>query len=94
MESMSTGMTWGRPGEKVGFIDHATMATLGQGLIMSYTQLGSDRFEVEFAASVPAALAVGDALENLTWAPDFTARDSMFGTCRARGSWFQLPAKW
>ena len=93
MESMSTGMTWGRPGEKVGFINHATMATLGHGLIKSYAQLDRDRFEVEFAAFVPDGLAVGDALENLTWAPDFTARNTLFGTCRARSLLVSTPGK-
>ena len=32
MEGMSTGMTWGRPDDKVGFIDHETMATIGEGV--------------------------------------------------------------
>lgn len=93
MEGMSTGMTWGRPGETVGFIENASLATLGQGAIKTYTRIDRDRFEVEFAAAVPDELEVGDALENLTWVPDFTARNTMFGTCRARGLLVSTPGK-
>ena len=93
MEGMSTGMTWGRPGERVGFIDHASMATIGQGTIKSYTRIDRDNFEVELAAAVPDQLAVGNALENLTWAPDFTVRDTLFGSCRARGLLVSTPGK-
>ena len=93
MEGMSTGMTWGRPGEKVGFIQHASMETLGQGSIRAYTRIDRDHFEVEFAAAVPDGLKVGDALENLTWAPDFTVRNTTFGCCRARGLLVSTPGK-
>jgi hypothetical protein len=52
-----------------------------------------DRFEVEFAAAAPEAIKVGDALENLTWAPDFTARNTWFGSCRARGLLVSTPGR-
>jgi hypothetical protein len=93
MESMSTGMTWGGPGDKVGFLDHSSMATVGQGTLQSCTRLDRDRFEVEFAAPIPEAIQVGDALENLTWAPDFTVRNTMFGSCRARGLLVSTPGR-
>ena len=93
MEGMSTGMTWGRPGEKVGFIEHASMASRGQGSIKTYTRIDRDRFEVGFAAAVPDDLEVGDALENLTCAPDFTVRNTTFGSCRARGLLVSTPGK-
>ncbi|MCX6996708.1 MAG: alpha-1,3-galactosidase B [Kiritimatiellaeota bacterium] len=93
MEGMSTGMTWGRTGERVGFLDPKSMATIGQGAIKSYARIDRDRFEVEFAAAVPAGLKAGDALENLTWAPDFTVRNTMFGSCRARGLLVSTPGK-
>ena len=93
MEGMSTGMTWGRPGEKAGFIQHTSMATIGQGAVKSYTRIDRDQFEVEFAAAVPDGLEVGDAMENLTWAPDFTVRNTTFGCCRARGLLVSTPGK-
>jgi len=93
MESMSTGMTWGRTADKVGFIDHASMATIGHGAVKSYTRIDRDQFEVEFAAAVPDELKTGDAAENLTWSPDFTVRDTTFGSCRARGLLVSTPGK-
>jgi len=93
MEGMSTGMTWGRPGEQVGFIRHTSMETPGLGSIRAYTRIDRDRFDVEFAAAVPDGLEVGDALENLTWAPDFTVRNTTFGCCRARGLLVSTPGK-
>jgi hypothetical protein len=93
MEGMSTGMTWGRPGEKVGFIESASMATLGSGTLKSFTRIDRDRFEVEFADASPAGIETGDALENLTWAPDFTVSNTIFGSCRARGLLVSTPGK-
>ncbi|MCK4564538.1 MAG: right-handed parallel beta-helix repeat-containing protein, partial [Verrucomicrobia bacterium] len=43
--------------------------------------------------NVPEGIAAGDALENLTWAPDFTVRNSVFGSCRARGLLVSTPGK-
>ncbi len=93
MEGMSTGMAWGRADEKVGFLDCETMATIGEGVIQSYRQLDRDHFEVVFYDVAPLDLELGDALENLTWAPDFTARNCWFGSCRARGLLISTPGK-
>ena len=93
MEGMSTGMTWGRPDDKIGFIDHETMATIGVGVIKGYRQIDRDQFEVVFSDVAPFDLKPGDALENLTWAPDFTARNCWFGSCRARGLLVSTPGK-
>jgi hypothetical protein len=93
MHGMSTGMTWGGPGDRVGFIDHETMETLGERVIRSLSSIDRDHFEVEFANTVPSGFEPGDALENLTWAPDFTARNCWFGSCRARGLLVSTPGK-
>lgn len=93
MEGMSTGMTWGRPADKVGFINHATMATLAEGTVKSYRQIDRDHFELVLYDVAPSGLQPGDALENLTWAPDFTVRNSWFGSCRARGLLVSTPGK-
>ena len=65
----------------------------GHGTVKSYTRIDRDRFEIEFAVAVPAALEVGDAMENLTWSPDFTVRNTTFGSCRARGLLVSTPGK-
>jgi len=93
MEGMSTGMTWGRPGDKVGFLNHKTMATIGEGMVKAYRQIDRDHFEVMFYDMAPLDLELGNALENLTWAPDFTVRNTTFGSCRARGLLVSTPGK-
>ena len=93
MEGMSTGMTWGKPGEKVAFIENKSMETVGKGEVSAYRKIDRDSFEVKLAAPVPEGIEVEDALENLTWAPDFTVRNSIFGSCRARGLLVSTPGK-
>lgn len=93
MEGMSTGMIWGRPGEKVGYIENKSMQTLGDGTIKSFKKIDRDTFEVGFNAPVPDGIESGDALENLTWTPDFTVRNSWFGSCRARGLLVSTPGR-
>ena len=93
MEGMSTGMTWGRPGEQAGFIENESMKTVAHGKVAAYTRIDRDHFEVRFEEPVPESIEAGDALENLTWAPDFTARDCWFGSCRARGLLISTPGK-
>lgn len=82
MHGMSTGMTWGRAGDKVGFVDHKDLATVAEGTIKSYSKIDRDRFEVRFDQAVPKEIAAGDAMENLTWAPDFSATLSAPGQQR------------
>ena len=42
---------------------------------------------------MPAGLAVGDALENLTWAPEVHISHCTFNSCRARGVLLSTPRK-
>jgi hypothetical protein len=75
----------------VGFINHETMATIGEGVVKGFRKIDRDHFEIVFNDVVTFDLEVGDALENLTWAPDFTARNCWFGSCRARGLLVSTP---
>jgi len=93
MHDMSTGMTWGGAGDRIGFVENRSMETVAQGRIKSYTRIDRDRFEVQCAEAVPNAIEAGDALENLTWAPDFTVRNTVFGSCRARGLLVSTPGR-
>jgi len=93
MHGQSTGMTWGDVGNKIGFIENKSMVTVGTGSVKTLQKLDRDRFALEFNNPIPEGIEVGDALENLTWAPDFTVRDSIFGSCRARGLLVSTPGK-
>ena len=93
MHGQSTGMIWGDVGDKVGFIENSTMETIGEGNTASLKRIDRDHFEVGLVDNVPADLQEGDAMENLTWAPDFTAKNCVFGSCRARGILISTPGK-
>ena len=85
MHSMSVGMLWGRPGESVGFIRAKSLETIATGKIKSWKALNVTDFEVSFEKEVPGELKEGDALENLTWAPQVHINNCTFNSCRARG---------
>jgi hypothetical protein len=93
MHEQSTGMMWGRPGDRVGFIAHESMRTVGDGALTSFRPIDRDTFEVRLQKPVPAEIAAGDALENLTWSPDVTIRDNDFDSNRARGLLVSTPGR-
>lgn len=93
MHNQSIGMTWARAGEKVGFIENSSMATIATGIVAAYRELSKEMFEIDFNESVPAGIEVGDALENLTWTPDVLITGSDFQSCRARGVLISTPGK-
>ncbi len=93
MHDQSTGMTWGHPGDRVGFIDHESMRTMGEGVLASFRPIDRDTFEVRFQKPLPADVVAGHALENLTWAPDVTIRDNDFESNRARGLLVSTPGR-
>jgi hypothetical protein len=93
MHEQSVGLEWGRSGETVGFIEHEGMCTIGTGTLAAFNPSGLTDFEVTFNGTVPADTKEGDALENLTWAPDVLLRNNRFGSCRARGVLISTPGR-
>lgn len=93
MHQQSVGLNWGHQGDRVSFIENETMKSIGNGTIASFRTLDKDNFVLTFAEAMPGNLQVGDALENLTWAPDLLVKDSHFGNCRARGLLVTTPGK-
>jgi hypothetical protein len=93
MHEQSTGMLWGHPADRVGFIDHDTMHTAGEGGVAAFRAIDRDTFEVKLQKPVPAEVKVGDALENLTWSPDVTIRNNDFDSNRARGLLVSTPGR-
>jgi len=93
MHEQSTGMTWGMPGDRIGFIENSTMRTMGQSVCSGYEAKDRDTFEVTFEKPVPADIEAGDALENLTWAPELTIRGCHFASNRARGVLISTPGR-
>jgi len=93
MHGMSVGMQWGRAGDRIAFIENESMHTFAEGTVRDFKLLNETDFEVTLAQPAPDALEEGDALENLTWAPDVEIRGCTFGSCRARGLLVTTPGK-
>jgi pectate lyase len=93
IHDQSYGFTWTRPGEKIGFIENEFMNTAGAGIVETFTALNTREFEINFTKPIPASITDGDALENLTWAPDVSIKNNFFGSCRARGVLVTTPGK-
>lgn len=93
MQGMSEGMEWGRPGEKVGFIENNTMRTVATGVMTKFEPLNKADFIVELSSPLPEGVVAGYALENLTCTADAEIRHNHFGSCRARGLLVSTPGK-
>jgi len=93
MHHMSVGMQWGRAGDRIAFIENESMHTFAEGTVQAFKILDETDFEVTLSQPAPAELEEGDALENLTWAPDVEIRGCKFGSCRARGLLVTTPGK-
>jgi hypothetical protein len=93
MHHQSVGMTWGHKGDRISFVENERMNALGHGAILEFKPIDNEHFILTLAASHPKELQVGDALENLTWAPDLEVKDNHFGNCRARGLLVSSPGK-
>jgi len=93
MHEQSIGFTWASGGDKVGFIENEAMNTFGTGVVESFKTISPELFEITFKEAIPAALIVGNAIENLTWTPDVEIKNSFFGSNRARGILMTTPGK-
>jgi hypothetical protein len=93
VHEQSTGLRWGRPGDRVGFIEHESMRTTGEGTMASFEPRDRDTFEIRLEGPAPTGIVAGDALENLTWSPDVTIRDNDFESNRARGVLVSTPGR-
>lgn len=93
MQNMSEGMEWGRPGEKIGFIEHKTLHTASTSVVARFEALNKSEFIIELAEPLPADIKAGYVIENLTCTPDAEIRNCHFGSCRARGVLVSTPGK-
>lgn len=93
MHNQSIGFVWARAGEKIGFIENESMNTVALGIVASFKAITPEEFELTFNENIPGTITPGDALENLTWTPDLSIRNSFFGSNRARGILVSTPGK-
>lgn len=93
MHPQSIGFTWANAGDEVHFIENDAMNTYGQSVVDSFKAIDSIHFEITFTGTIPENTMAGDALENITWTPDVTIKNSFFGSNRARGILISTPGK-
>ncbi len=93
MHHQSVGLNWGHAGDQISFIENERMNSLGTATVEVFHSLTNETFTLTFSSAIPKELEVGDALENLTWSPDFTVTHSHFKNCRARGLLVSTPGK-
>lgn len=93
MESMSIGMEWAGKNEKVAFINHHSLQTIGNSKVTAFKVNSPTDFELTLSDTIPAQVAEGDGLENTSWTPNVTVRNSSFESCRARGLLMSTPGK-
>jgi hypothetical protein len=93
MHPQSVGLNWGHKGDKISFIENTKMNSMGAATVVEFKPIDKDYFILTFAAAIPQELEIGDALENLTWSPNFTVKNTHFKNCRARGLLVSTPGK-
>ena len=93
MHHQSVGLKWARPGERIGFLESNSMATMDFGLVKEIKVLSPEEFEISFEQPLPDELQEGDALENLSSTPDAHIANNRFMSCRARGVLISTPGK-
>ena len=93
MHEQSVGMEWAQVGDTIGFINHESMQTFSTATVAGFKALSTTDFVLTLNHAVPTTLQVKDALENITYTPNVTIRNCMFGVNRARGVLVSTPGK-
>ena len=83
------GQTYGMPaffeGDTVGFVYSAAIQSRGLGIVKHARLVSEREMEVELQANLLDGVVVGDCLENMTWYPSLTVRNSRFESTNTRG---------
>ena len=85
MHHETTGLEWGRMGEKIYFVDPKTMKTIDSSTIIEYNQLNRDQFELVLDTSPSRKVKSKVMIENVTCNPDVKISNCRFRSGRARG---------
>ncbi len=72
--------------DSVGFVHAQSLQTYGEGIIKSAKLISEREMVVELQQPVTNELKVGDVLENITWTPAVTIKNSRFEATLTRGT--------
>ncbi|QIA08887.1 right-handed parallel beta-helix repeat-containing protein [Draconibacterium halophilum] len=85
LNNTSKVQNWGHPGDQLSFINGEQDSPNEQNTIKTVTPAGEEHFILLFEKSVSNAISVGDVIENLSWTPNLTVKNSHFKSSRASG---------
>ena len=86
MHHQSYGFDAFIPGDTVAYLHSAALRIFGQGIIKTAKLVSEREMLVEMQKPFSAELKVGDALENVTWTPSVTIKNSRFEGTISRGT--------
>lgn len=72
-------------GDSIEFVRGAALQGYGKGLVSTARMLSDREMEVTLRKDMPTGVRIGDCLENTTWVPSLTIRDSRFEGVNTRG---------
>ncbi|WAC12546.1 right-handed parallel beta-helix repeat-containing protein [Dyadobacter pollutisoli] len=73
-------------GDTVAYLHSASLQIFGQGIVKTARLISEREMLVEMQAALPKELKIGDALENTTWTPAVTIKNSRFERIISRGN--------
>lgn len=72
-------------GDSISFVDPKTLRPIVYGKLKSATLLGKKEMELILDGEISDKVKAGDVIENITWTPEVTVRNSWFERTNARG---------
>jgi len=72
-------------GDSIAFINPKTLMSIGLAKLKSAKLINLREMEIELEGAFPANINVGACIENLTWTPEVTIRNSRFERTNTRG---------
>lgn len=73
------------PGDSVAFVKTSSLQVLNQARLKAARLISGREMELELASTIPSIVKKGDVLENITWTPNLTIRNSRFEGTNTRG---------
>ena len=86
MHHQSYGFLPFTTGDTIAYLHSASLQIYGQGIIKTAKLISEREVLVELEKAMPTELKTGDALENITWTPALTIRNSRFERTISRGT--------
>lgn len=86
MHHQSYGFDAFIPGDTVAYLHSASLQIFEQGIVKTAKLISEREMLVELQKPLSAGLKVGDALENMTWTPAVTIKNSRFEGTISRGT--------